>query len=59
MRKEYTGYYRTLLSQQEKERFKSLALRRGSVVDIHDDLIREFIRKEEEKRHGTQDHRAR
>lgn len=47
MKRTYTGYYRTQLSQAEKERFKNLALQRGSVVEIHDELIREFIRKEE------------
>ena len=51
MRTNYTGMYRTCLTEEEKRDFKKLALKEGSVAEIHDRLIREYIkaRKEKEK----------
>lgn len=58
MKSTYTGYYRTKLSPAEKQEFKSLALKRGSVAEVHDGLLREFIRREKEGAYGTADSRA-
>lgn len=43
MKAQYTGNYRTSLSATEKKEFRTLALQEGTVVDVHDRLIREFI----------------
>lgn len=52
MKAQYTGQYRTGLSASEKKDFKKFALEEGTVVDVHDRLIRDFIslkkRKQEE-----------
>ena len=42
--KTYTGYYRTLLTDEEKKQFNRIASFKGSVTQIHDDLIREYIK---------------
>mgnify|MGYP007106421879 CR=1 FL=1 len=57
MKSTYTGYYRTKLSPAEKQEFKALALKRGSVAEVHDDLLREFIRREKEGLYGVSDSR--
>ena len=41
--KTYTGYYRTLLTDEEKKQFNRIASFKGSVTQIHDDLIRKYI----------------
>lgn len=46
MRKTYTAIYRSCLTEEEKKAFKELALKKGSVTEVHDALIREFIKKE-------------
>ncbi len=46
----YTGYYRTRLTPEEKETFKKLALAQGEVTQVHDDLIRKYIK---EVKNGT------
>lgn len=46
----YTGYYRTRLTPEEKEAFKKLALAQGEVTQVHDDLIRNYIK---EVKNGT------
>ena len=47
----YNGYYRTCLSVSEKEDFRKLAQKEGSVTEVHDNLIRNYIKgKSKEKR---------
>lgn len=46
----YNGYYRTCLSVSEKEDFRKLAQKEGSVTEVHDNLIRIYIKSKEEKR---------
>lgn len=59
MRIRYSGYYRTRLSKTEKEAFRRKALAEGSIVDVHDSLLREYIgrRKEnlQEREHSGED----
>lgn len=43
MKRNYTGYFRSCLSDEERKDFKRLALEEGSVVDVHDALLREYI----------------
>lgn len=43
MKTQYTGNYRTSLTSSEKKKFRKLALQEGTVVDVHDRLIREYI----------------
>ena len=38
--KTYTGYYRTLLTEEEKKQFNKIASFKGSVTEIHDELLR-------------------
>ena len=42
--KAYTGYYRTLLTEEEKKQFNKIASFKGSVTEIHDELLRQYIR---------------
>ena len=42
--KTYTGYYRTLLTEEEKKQFNKIASFNGSVTEIHDELLRQYIR---------------
>ncbi len=59
MKRKYSSFYRSCLSSGEKNMFRKLAQKKGSVVDVHDELLREFIKKElEEGENGTQDTRA-
>ena len=55
MKQKYNAYYRSCLTSEEKKEFKELALKRGSVMSVHDSLLREFIRSEKEKevKNGT------
>ena len=41
--KTYAGYYRTLLTDEEKKQFNRIASFKGSVTQIHDDLIRKYV----------------
>lgn len=45
MRKSYSGFYRSCLTEDEKRLFKRLALERGSVTSVHDSLLRDYISK--------------
>ncbi len=49
MKAQYTGYYRSCLTAEEKRDFKRLALKQGSVLSVHDKLLREFIQSEKAK----------
>lgn len=51
----YNGYYRSCLSDSEKEEFKKLAMKEGSVTEVHDNLLRNYIRskKKESKRSNS------
>ena len=51
----YNGYYRTCLSVSEKEDFRKLAQKEGSVTEVHDNLIRIYIKSKEEKRDTKND----
>lgn len=51
----YNGYYRTCLSVSEKEDFRKLAQKEGSVTEVHDNLIRIYIKSKEEKRDTQND----
>lgn len=53
----YNGYYRTCLSVSEKEDFRKLAQKEGSVTEVHDNLIRNYIKgkSKEEKRDKKDD----
>ena len=53
----YNGYYRTCLSVSEKEDFRKLAQKEGSVTEVHDNLIRNYIKgkSKEEKRDKEND----
>ena len=42
--KTYTGYYRTLLTEEEKKQFNKIASIKGAVTEIHDELLRQYIR---------------
>ena len=46
----YNGYYRTCLSVSEKEDFRKLAQ-----TEVHDNLIRIYIKSKEEKRDTKND----
>jgi len=56
MKKRYNALYRSCLTDAEKKAFKELALKKGSVTEIHDSLLREFIKKESEN--AAQNRRA-
>ena len=56
MKKTYNALYRSCLSDSEKKEFKQLALKKGSVTEIHDSLLREFIKREREN--ASSDRRA-
>lgn len=53
MKSQYTGNYRTRLSKDVRDIFKKYALEEGSVIKVHDMLIREYVsKKEQEKKNG-------
>lgn len=51
MNKRYKGYYRTMLTDDEKRIFKQYALLEGSVTSVHDRLLRDYI--EQERRRAS------
>jgi hypothetical protein len=53
MKAQYTGYYRTRLTKDEKKLFKQLALSQGEVTEVHDNIIRQYIKREGGKQRGT------
>jgi hypothetical protein len=53
MKAKYTGAYRTRLTEDEKKLFKQLALSQGEVTEVHDNIIRQYIKSEGGKQHGT------
>lgn len=53
MKASYTGAYRTRLTTEERKAFKQLALSQGEVTEVHDSIIRQYIKKEGDKRHGA------
>lgn len=46
MKAQYTGSYRTRLTEEERRTFKKLALTQGEVTEVHDNIIRQYIKKE-------------
>ena len=57
---EYTGMHRTCLSDKERRELRRIASQRGmTLTGFCDAVLRAEIRKEEEGKRGTQDHRAR
>ena len=53
MKAQYTGYYRTRLTKDEKKLFKQLALSQGEVTEVHDNIIRQYIKREGGKQRGA------
>ena len=49
---QYNSFYRSCLSDEEKREFRELAQKEGSVTEVHDNLLRSYIKskRKEEKR---------